>query len=74
MLVTLTQWHSDASCVWCERSTVCVTASIDEFLTTTPLCWTCLAKAVKVRTQQERPPSLPEKESRPLCPGGPNKT
>lgn len=54
MHVTLTLWHSDAICVWCERSTECAAVNFqDGFVKDSPLCWKCLAKAVKVRSQQE---------------------
>lgn len=67
MLVTLTQWHTDASCVWCERSTECVTVNFEDgFVREAPLCWKCLAKATKVRSQQEA--KLPTK---PNCPRTP---
>ena len=58
MLVTLTQWHPDATCVWCERTAECTTVNFkDGFVQDSPLCWKCLAKAVKVRSQQESKPT-----------------
>ena len=58
MLVTLSTWHAEATCVWCERSAECATVSFEDgFLQDSPLCWKCLAKAVKVRSQQEAKPT-----------------
>ena len=57
MHVTLTLWHPDATCVWCERSTECVTVNFEDgFLQDSTLCWKCFAKAAKVRSQQEAKP------------------
>ena len=50
----LTAWHENVLCTWCEKERECVTSAIDGFLTPTPLCWICLAKAIKVRSQQEK--------------------
>lgn len=57
MHVHLTTWHDSATCVWCEKSKECVTANFqDGFVKNSPLCWKCLAKSVKVRSQQEASP------------------
>jgi len=57
MHVTLSEWRESASCGWCEKDKECVSVSFDDgFLKQATLCWTCLQKAVKVRSRQEEPP------------------
>ena len=52
MRVTLTAWHENDSCTWCERTKECVTVDFaDGFLTSAPLCWRCLQKSVRVRNR-----------------------
>ena len=54
MNVNLTNWHETETCTWCEREKECVTAGFaDGFIKASPMCWKCLAKAVKVRYRQE---------------------
>ena len=59
MNVSLTAWHSEQACTWCEKQKECVSVSFDDgFLKNAPLCWGCLQKAVRVRSRQAecRPP------------------
>lgn len=57
MQVTLTAWHEQHRCTWCDKEKEGVTATFsDGFLTDAPVCWSCLAKAVKVRSRQAKPP------------------
>lgn len=49
-------WHAAGICVWCEKEKECVTAEFgDGFLAKNQICWRCLQKAVKVRSQQGQP-------------------
>lgn len=53
MNVSLTAWHAEENCAWCEKSRECVTADFgDGFITAAPLCWKCLQQAVRVRSRQ----------------------
>ncbi len=58
MDVKLTSWHETINCTWCEKDREAVTVDFaDGFLRHTPLCWSCLQKAIKVRNRQ--PASAP---------------
>ena len=55
MIVSLSNWHEQVDCTWCEKAKECVAVSFDDgFLKSAPLCWSCLQKAVKVRSRQEQ--------------------
>jgi len=57
MDVKLTQWHDSTTCTWCEKDREAVTVDFsDGFLKQTPLCWSCLQKAIKVRCRQAPTP------------------
>jgi len=60
MSVTISGLTPEADCVWCEktRETVQVTFE-DGFLRDTAMCWSCLQKAVRVRSRQEKPTTKP---------------
>ena len=61
MNVSLTAWHEQQRCTWCEKEKESVSASFDDgFLKNAPICWGCLQKAVKVRSRQE-PTKAPAK-------------
>lgn len=72
----ISRWIASAKCVWCEKTKECVTVEFgDGFLAKNSLCWRCLAKVVKVRSQDQSPPenttessdhqnSLPDKRTR----------
>ncbi len=54
MQVTISHWHEQETCSWCEKSRDCVTTEFDDgFLKNVELCWSCLAQAVKVRSRSE---------------------
>lgn len=54
MHVTLTDYHESTKCSWCEKEKEGVTVCFDDgFLEDLPVCWSCLQKAVKVRSRQE---------------------
>lgn len=53
MKALISERHANASCIWCEKDTECVTVEFsDGFLTKNAICWRCLQKAVKVRSIQ----------------------
>ena len=53
MKVTLSEWHTEACCSWCEKDRECVTATFaDGFLQNALMCWKCLQTAFKVRSRQ----------------------
>lgn len=55
MKALISRWFAAATCVWCEREKECVTAEFaDGFLAKSQICWRCLQKAIKVRSQQEQ--------------------
>ena len=55
MKALITRWFASATCVWCEREKECVTAEFgDGFLAKSQICWGCLQKAIKVRSQQDQ--------------------
>ncbi|MDB5391200.1 MAG: hypothetical protein JWM11_6846 [Planctomycetaceae bacterium] len=55
MEAKITSWHATANCAWCEKDRECVTADFgDGFISHSELCWTCLQKAVKVRSKQDQ--------------------
>lgn len=55
MNVTLSDWHEETSCNWCEKDRECVTATFsDGFLQNAALCWKCLQTAFKVRNRQQQ--------------------
>jgi len=54
MKALISRWFAAATCVWCEREKECVTAEFaDGFLAKSQICWRCLQKAIKVRSQQD---------------------
>lgn len=54
MNVKLTSMIEDGPCVWCEKSKQCIVTHFDDgFIEDAPLCWSCLQKAVKVRSRRE---------------------
>jgi hypothetical protein len=56
MHVTLSAWHEQTLCTWCEKDREGVTVTFDDgFLKDSPLCWSCLQKAVKVRSRRTTP-------------------
>ena len=56
MNVTLSALHETETCMWCERSKECVTATFDDgFIQSEPLCWSCLKNAVKVQSRKSNP-------------------
>jgi len=60
MNVSLSQWHEQAHCTWCEKDRESVTVSFDDgFLKDSPLCWSCLQKAVKVRSRRTTTAAAP---------------
>lgn len=61
MLITLTHCHPESTYILCDRTTECVTSHFEDgFVREAPLCWRCLAKATKFRSQQEaKPPAKP---------------
>lgn len=70
MNVQISAWHESQACLWCEKSRECVTAEFGEgFISQGNLCWGCLQKAVKVRSQQQTgsscKPSCAPAESKP---------
>ena len=55
MKVILTNPNTETPCTWREKQPPggCVTATFsDQFLVDAPLCWKCLAQAMKVRSRQ----------------------
>ena len=53
MQVTLSTFHEQVDCTWCERTRDCVSTTFsDGFLKESPLCWKCLQTAYKVRMKQ----------------------
>ena len=55
MKTLISRWFAAAKCVWCEREKECVTAEFgDGFLAKSQICWRCLQKAIKVRSQQDK--------------------
>lgn len=55
MKTLISRWFAAAKCVWCEREKECVTAEFgDGFLAKSQICWRCLQKAIKVRSQQDQ--------------------
>ena len=66
MSVHLSNWHQEATCTWCEKSRECVTTEFsDGFLKAAPLCWSCLQKAMKVRSRQQEPRTAAEPNRKP---------
>ncbi|QDT45171.1 hypothetical protein Pan241w_52900 [Gimesia alba] len=66
MNVTITQYHSTETCTWCEKNKECVTTDFDDgFIGKAPLCWSCLQKAIKVRSRQAGSKSA-ESETKPV--------
>lgn len=56
MKVVLTNPANAVTCTWCEKEREGVTASFsDRFLIDAPICWRCLATAVKVRARHSEP-------------------
>jgi len=54
MQVTLIGWQESHACTWCEKEKECVSVTFEDgFLKQSPLCWSCLQKAVKVRSRQQ---------------------
>lgn len=53
MKALITEWHESGNCVWCEKTTECVTAEFsDGFLAKNTICWKCIQKVVKVKSRQ----------------------
>ena len=53
MKALISQRHEKGTCVWCEKEKECITVEFsDGFLSKNEICWRCLQKAVKVRSQQ----------------------
>lgn len=47
--------HEQQQCGWCEKEKEAVTVTFaDGFLKEAPLCWSCLQKAIRVRSRQEQ--------------------
>ncbi len=65
MNVSLTAWHEQCSCTWCEKQKECVCVSFDDgFLKNAPICWACLQRAVRVRSRHdEEKPARPKPTS-----------
>ncbi len=56
MEVSLNAWHQQQQCTWCEKDKEGVSVTFDDgFLKNAPLCWSCLQKAVKVRSRHDHP-------------------
>ncbi|HQZ64533.1 MAG TPA: hypothetical protein PLY87_05635 [Planctomycetaceae bacterium] len=54
MKALISAWNSAGLCIWCEKDKEGVTVEFsDGFLGKGQLCWSCLQKAVKVRSQQQ---------------------
>ena len=59
MHVTLSDYHESIACAWCEKDKEGVTVCFDDgFLKDLPVCWSCLQKAVKVRSRQKAPGAM----------------
>lgn len=53
MKALISERHTSATCVWCEKEKECVTVEFsDGFLSKSEICWRCLQKTVKVRSGQ----------------------
>ncbi len=68
MKATVSDWHANGACVWCEKTKECVTVEFsDGFLSQNQLCWQCFAKAVKVRSQKSKPSAEAQVSARPVA-------
>ena len=53
MRATISEYHENAKCTWCQREAEGVTVEFDGgFLQKGPLCWKCLQQATRVHHKQ----------------------
>lgn len=57
MKALLTKWHAAETCLWCQKERECVTVDFgDGFITKGKLCWGCLQKTVRVKSETAAKP------------------
>lgn len=57
MKALLSKWHASETCLWCQKERECVTVDFgDGFITKGTLCWGCLQKTVRVKSQTTTKP------------------
>ena len=66
MKALLKNWHASETCLWCQKERECVTVDFgDGFISNGTLCWGCLQKTVRVKSQT----TMQSKQQQPKTPG-----